>query len=47
MHEIIDYDTNGQEVKQEDAFITTNTGTQCRHETAKGWELPTSGRMVA
>ena len=39
MHEIIDYHTNGQEVKQKDAFITTKTGTQCRHETTKGWEL--------
>ena len=39
MHEIIDYHTNRQEVKQQDAFITTKTGTQCRHEATKGWEL--------
>ena len=39
MHEIIDYHINVQEVKQQDAFITTKTGPQCCHETTKGWEL--------
>ena len=39
MNEIIDYQTNGTELKQQDAFITTKTGTKCRRETTKGWEL--------
>ena len=39
MNEIIDYRTNGTELKQQDAFITTKTGTKCRQETTKGWEL--------
>ena len=39
MNEIIDYRTNGTELKQQDAFITTKTGTKCRRETTKGWEL--------
>ena len=39
MKEIIDYCTNGQEVKQQDAFITTRTGTKRRRETTKGWEI--------
>ena len=38
MKEIIEYRTNGQEVKQQDAFITTWTGTIRRRETTKGWE---------
>ena len=39
MNEIIDYQTNGTELKQQDAFIMTKTGTKCRQETTKGWEL--------
>ena len=39
MKEIIGYHTNGQEVKQQDAFITTRTGTKRRRETTKGWEI--------
>ena len=39
LHEIIDYCTTGKEVKQQDAFITTRTGTKRRHETTIGWEL--------
>ena len=39
MNEIIDYQTNGTELKQQDAFITTKTGTKHRRETTKGWEL--------
>ena len=39
MKEIIDYCTNGQEVKQQDAFIKMRTGTKRRRETTKGWEI--------
>ena len=39
LDEIIDYCTTGKEVKQQDAFITTRTGTKRRHETTIGWEL--------
>ena len=39
MNEIIDYRTNGTELKQQDKFITTKTGTKNRRETTKGWEL--------
>ena len=39
MHEIIDYRTNGTELKQQDAFITTQTGTKRRPETTKGLKL--------
>ena len=39
MNEIIDYRTNGTNLKQQDAFITTKTGTKHRRETTKGWEL--------
>ena len=39
MKEIIDYHTNGQEVKHQDAFITMRTGTKRRRETTKGWEI--------
>ena len=39
MHEIIDHRTNGQEVKQQDAFLTTKMGTKWRREMTKGWEL--------
>ena len=40
MKEIIDYRMNGQEVKHQDAFIMTRTGTKRRRETTKGWEIP-------
>ena len=37
--EIIDHRTDGKEVKQQDAFLTTRSGTrQCR-ETTIGWEI--------
>ena len=39
MNEIIDYQTNGTELKQQDAFITTKTGTKRGRETTKGLEL--------
>ena len=39
MKEIIDYCTNWQEVKQQDTFITTRTGTKRRRETTKGWDI--------
>ena len=34
---LIDYRVNGCEVKLQDAFITTGTGTRRRHETTIGW----------
>ena len=39
LDEIIDYRTTSKEVKQQDAFITTRTGTKRRRETTIGWEL--------
>ena len=39
MDEIIGHRTNGKEVKQQDAFVTTNTGTKRRRQTTIGWEL--------
>ena len=39
LDEIIDYRTTGKEVKQQDAFITTRTGTKRQRETTIGWEL--------
>ena len=39
LDEIIDYRTSGKEVKQQNAFITTRTGTKKRSETTIGWEL--------
>ena len=39
MKEIIDYRTNGQEVKHQDTFIMTRTGTKRRRETTKGREI--------
>ena len=38
MNEIIDYQRNGTELKQQDAFIATKTGTKRRRKTTKGWE---------
>ena len=37
--EIVDHRTDGSEVKQQDAFIETRTGTKRRRETTKGWEI--------
>ena len=39
MDEIIGHRSNEHAVKQQDAFITTNTGTKRHKETTKGWEL--------
>ena len=39
LDELIDYRVNGHEVKLQDAFITTGTGTRRRCETTIGWEL--------
>ena len=37
--EIIDHRTDGKEVKQQDAFLTTRSGTRQRRETTIGWEI--------
>ena len=37
--EIVDHRTGGTYIKQQDAFLTTRTGTRCRRETTKGWEI--------
>ena len=39
LDEIIDYRTTGKEVRQQDTFITTRTGTKRRCETTIEWEL--------
>ena len=39
LDELIDYRVNAREVKLQDAFIMTGTGTRRRHETTIGWEL--------
>ena len=39
MDDIIGHRSNEHAVKQQDAFIVTNTGTKRRKETTKGWEL--------
>ena len=39
LDEIIDYRVNGREVKQQDAFIITRSGTKRRQETTIGWHL--------
>ena len=39
LDEIADHRTDGSEVKQQDAFITTRTGTKRRRDTTKGWEI--------
>ena len=36
---IVDHQTDGTEVKQQDAFLTTRNGNQRRRETTKGWEI--------
>ncbi len=37
--EIVDHRIDGSEAKQQDAFVTTRTGTERRKETTKGWEI--------
>jgi hypothetical protein len=37
--EIVDYRTNGTEMKQQDAFIANKSGSKRRRETTKGWEM--------
>ena len=37
--EITSYRTNGKEVKQQDAYVTTSKGTKRRRESTIGWEL--------
>jgi hypothetical protein len=37
--EIVDYRTDGTEIKQQEAFITNKSGTKRRRETTKGWEM--------
>jgi hypothetical protein len=38
--EIVDHQTDGSEVKQQDAFVTTSTGNKRQKETTiKGWEI--------
>ena len=39
LDELIHYRVNGREVKLQDAFIMTGTGTRRRRETTIGWEL--------
>ena len=36
---IIDHRTDGNEIKQQDAFIRNKSGTERRRETTKGWEI--------
>ena len=37
--EIVDHRTDGTEIKQKDAFLTTRTGTRRRRKTKTGWEI--------
>ena len=39
LDEIVDHRTDGTELKQHDAFITSRNGGRRRHETTKGWEV--------
>ena len=39
LDELIDYRVNGHEVKLQDTFIMTHTGTRRKRETTIGWEL--------
>jgi hypothetical protein len=39
LDEIIDHRTNGKEIKQQDAFVLTSSGTRRRRETTVGWEV--------
>jgi hypothetical protein len=36
---ITDHRTDGSEIKQQDAFVHTRSGTQRRKETTRGWEI--------
>ena len=36
---IVDHRTDGKEMKQQDAFVTTKSGTQRRQETTQRWEI--------
>ena len=47
LDEIIDYRVNSHEVKLQDAFITTGTGTRRRRETTIGWSSWPSGKTEA
>ena len=38
-HEICDHRTNGTEIRQQDTFLTTRTGTRRFRETTKGWDI--------
>ena len=37
--EIVNYRTDGKEVKQQDAFIMNKLNVKHRHKTTKGWEI--------
>ena len=37
--EIIDWQTDGSQIKSEDAFIHISNGNKRRRETTKGWEV--------
>ena len=37
--EIVDHRVDGKEIKQQDVFMTTKTGTRRRQETTQGWEI--------
>ena len=37
--ENFDHRVDGKEIKQQDAFITTNTGTRRRQKTTQGWGI--------
>ena len=39
LDEIIGHRTNGKEMKQQDAFIISKSGTRRRRETTIGWEI--------
>ena len=39
MDEIVDHRTDGTAVTQQEAFVTTKTGTRRRRQTTKGWEI--------
>ena len=39
LSEIVDHRTDGSDITQQDAFVTTQTGTKRRRETTKGWQI--------
>ena len=45
--EIVDHRTNGKQVMQQDAFVTTRTGTQRRRDKHKDGISSSGGRMAA